>query len=43
VNRSITVLTARTLSKLPRRMAWRERMSNHVSIWFRHDAEAGVR
>jgi len=33
----------RTLSKLPRRMAWRDRIPNHVLTWFVQDAEVGVK
>ncbi len=36
-------MSSLTLRKLPRRMAWRVRMPNHVSTWFIHDAEVGVK
>jgi len=31
-----------TVSKEPRRIAWRLRMLNHVSTWFIQDADVGV-
>lgn len=43
VKASIMAMSSLTLPKLPRRMALRVRMPNHVSIWFIHDAEVGVK
>lgn len=33
----------RTFSNDPRRIAWRVRRANHVSTWFIHEAEVGVK
>ena len=41
--RSIRAMSSLTDPKLPRRIAPRERIPNHVSIWFSHDAEVGVK
>jgi hypothetical protein len=43
VKRSMAAVRARTPSKLPRRMAWSDRIPNHVSTWFIQDAEVGVK
>ncbi len=42
-NRLIPAMSSLTEPKLPRRMAPRERIPNHVSIWFSHDAEVRVK
>ena len=39
---SIIEISSLTLPKLPRRIAWRVRMPNQVSIWFIREAEVGV-
>ena len=36
-------MSSLTLPKLPRRMACRVRMPNHVSTWFSQEAEVGVK
>jgi hypothetical protein len=43
VNVSIIVTSSLTEPKLPRRIAWRVRTLNHVSTWFIHVAEVGVK
>lgn len=40
---SIIAMSSLTEPKLPRRMAWRVSTLNHVSTWFIHDAEVGVK
>jgi hypothetical protein len=40
---SIIAMSSLTEPKLPRRMAWRDKMPNHVSIWLSHDAGVGVK
>jgi hypothetical protein len=42
-NRSIRSMSSLTEPTLPRRIAPRERIPNHVSTWFIQDAEVGVR
>jgi len=43
VNVVIIAMSSLTEPKLPRRIAWRVRMPNQVSIWFIQDAEVGVK
>jgi hypothetical protein len=43
VKASIMATSSLTLRKLPRRMAWRVRIPNHVSTWFMQDALVGVK
>src|ERR1019366_102636 len=43
VNSSILAMSSLTEPTLPRRIAPRVRIPNHVSIWFIHDAEVGVK
>jgi hypothetical protein len=43
VKRSIAAVRTRTISKLPRRRAWRVRMPNQVSTWLIQNALVGVK
>jgi len=43
VKASIIAMSSLTEPKPPRRMAWRDKMPNQVSIWLSHDSEVGVK
>jgi hypothetical protein len=43
VKAAIRAMSSLTERKLPRRMAWRDKMLNEVSTWLSHDAEVGVK
>jgi hypothetical protein len=43
VKASIRATSSLTERKAPRRIVWRLRIPNHVSIWFIQDAEVGVK